>query len=121
MTIKIKLFLLFVCVLSTDFSLCYASTLPVKYFAQLPDVSDVSLSPNGKKIASLVRVDVPGQKGIAAQVTDLETGKSKIVLFSDNTTYVIYRLRWKDDRTLLAHGFSATEQGSWKNRLPPIN
>ncbi len=95
-----------------------AHTLPIEYFSRLPDVSDVSLSPNGKKMASLVRVDIPGQKGISAQVTDLETGKSRPVLFSDNTSYVIYRLHWKDDKTLLAHGFAALDQDSWGNRQP---
>lgn len=104
--------------LLAGFPLCYAGALPVEHFAQLPDVSQVSLSPNGKKIASLVRVDIPGQKGIAAQVKNLEDGKSSIVLFSDNTTYVIYSLYWKDDRTLLAHGFAPLEQASWGHGQP---
>jgi acetyl esterase/lipase len=110
---KISLLRLFVGVFCVGFSLCYANTVPIEYFSQLPDVSTVSLSPNGKKIASLVRVDIPGQKGISAQVTDLETGKSKQVLFSDNTSYVIYDLYWKDDKTLLAHGFAALNQKAW--------
>lgn len=97
---------------------CYAGDPQVEHFAQLPDVSNISLSPNGKKIASLVRVDIPGQKGIAAQVKDLESGKSSIVLFSDNTTYVIYSLYWKDDKTLLAHGFAPLEQASWGHGQP---
>ncbi len=113
MTVKIRSLLFFTGILLMGSAPCYASSLPVEYFAQLPDVSDVTISPNGKKIASLVRVDIPGQKGIAAQVTDLETGKSKQVLFTDNLTFVLFDLHWKDDKTLLAHGFSAMEKRSW--------
>lgn len=117
MTKKIGPLSFFTGVLLAGFSLCQANSLP-EHFAQLPDVSNVSLSPNGKKLASLVRVDIPGQKGIAAQVKNLENGKSSIVLFSDNTTYVIYALYWKDDRTLLAHGFAPLEQASWGHGQP---
>lgn len=86
-----------------------AKPVPLEYFAQLPDVSGVELSPDGNKLASMVRVDLPDQKGISVQVTNLSTGKSDIVLFSDNAKYVIHRLQWKDNVTLLAYGFSPEE------------
>lgn len=86
-----------------------AKPVPLEYFAQLPDVSGVELSPDGTKLASMVRVDLPDQKGISVQVTNLASGESDIVLFSDNSQYVIHRLQWKDNVTLLAYGFAPEE------------
>lgn len=80
--------------------------VPIEAFSQLPDVQQVVLSPNGKLLASAVRVDLPGKKGISVQLTNLETNKSKILLFTDNSRYVIYNIVWKDNVTLMAHGFA---------------
>ena len=49
--------------------------LPVEAFASIPDVSSVQLSPDGKKIASIVRVEQPKLKGTVVSILDLETGE----------------------------------------------
>src|SRR5690606_3240690 len=47
------------------------------------------------------------------QVTELETQKSDIVLFTDNSKYFIDGIHWKDSRTLLAHTFFPAERDTW--------
>jgi dipeptidyl aminopeptidase/acylaminoacyl peptidase len=90
-----------------------AEKLPVETFSQLPDVANLSLSPDGNKIASMVRVDLAEKQGTAVQVVDPKTKTSKILLFSDNKDFVIYRVYWKDNKTLLVHGFAPLEQKTW--------
>lgn len=90
-----------------------AAALPVEAFAQLPDVSSVSLSPDGSKLVAIIRVDLPDAKGSAVQVTTLSDGNSKMVLFSDNQKYFISQAQWKDNKTLLVDTFYPSERNSW--------
>ncbi|MCF2948033.1 S9 family peptidase [Paraglaciecola aquimarina] len=90
-----------------------ATPLPVEHFANLPDVSNLSLSPNGKKLVSFVRIDAAGNKGIAIQVTQLKTGKQDFVLFTDNTKYFLNNVNWKDDKTLLVTTMYPSERDTW--------
>ncbi|SMF43502.1 Dipeptidyl aminopeptidase/acylaminoacyl peptidase [Alteromonadaceae bacterium Bs31] len=105
-----SLVLLLCCLLSTSAT---AKVLPVDYFANLPDVSSVALSKDGKKLSSIIRFDVDKTKGTAIQVTNLETGKNKIVLFSDNSKYFIGAAYWKDDVSLLVHTWYPAERDTW--------
>lgn len=91
----------------------FATPLTVENFANLPDVSNVSLSPNGKKLVSFVRIDTADNKGIAIQVTQLETGKKDFVLFSDNTKYFLNNVYWKDEQTLLVTTMYPSERDTW--------
>lgn len=79
----------------------YAEKLPVSYFASLPDVSHVILSPDGESVASLQRVDVQGIKGTSLNVVDLATGKSTLLLFVDNEEQRIRWIRWANDKKIL--------------------
>lgn len=79
--------------------------LPVDYFGGLPDVGYVTLSPDGKKLASFVKIDTDKVKGTSVQVVNLESGKSKLVLFSDNIKFHFYHMSWKNDKTLLVNIF----------------
>jgi dipeptidyl aminopeptidase/acylaminoacyl peptidase len=88
----------------------FANTLSVDDFGQLPDVRQVILSADGKKLASIVRVDLPNQKGQAVQVLDISTKKSELLLFTDNTSMFLSTLFWKDNKTLLANVYSPTER-----------
>lgn len=90
-----------------------AKPLPVEHFASLPDVSNLNLSPDGKKLSAVIRIDVNATQGAAVQVTDLESGKKDIVLFSDNQKYFINWVRWKDNRTLLVGTFHPDERNTW--------
>lgn len=91
----------------------YSSTLKTEDFSQLPDVSSVQLSPDGKKLASFIRINTPEQKGTGVQVTELETKQIKIVLFSDNTKYFLNSMYWKDEKTLLVTTFYPSERDTW--------
>lgn len=92
---------------------CLAGVPPVEYFAQLPDVRSVTLSPEGKKLSAITRIDLGKQKGTGIQVTDLQTGKSQIVLFSDNSKYFIGSAYWKDDSTLLVKTWYPAKRDTW--------
>ena len=91
----------------------HSAPMPVENFAHLPDVSYVNLSPNGKKLSSIVRIDVGETNGAGVQVTDLETGNHDILLFSDNTNYFLGGVWWKDDHTLLATTWYPSERDTW--------
>ena len=62
-----------------------AKPLATEDFSSLPDVSRLSLSGSGEKIASVIRLDVENQKGSVIQVANVKTGEKKIVLFTDNS------------------------------------
>lgn len=101
-----KVFLRLLCFLSAFFAFSsFAASLPLEHFASLPDVSHLHLSPDGKKLASVVRVELENVRGSAVQVTRLDTGKQDFVLFTDNEKYIINWLNWKDSRTLLVGTF----------------
>lgn len=93
----------------------HSSPLTTEDFSQLPDVSNLVLSPSGKKLASTVRVSVGDTQGVAVQVMDLATKKSKMVLFSDNSKFFFKGIGWKDDTTLMATVFTPAERDSFIN------
>lgn len=91
----------------------FGKPLPVEYFGQLPDVARVQLAPGGEKISSIIRIDVDKTNGMAVEVANLKTGKRKIVLFTDNSKYVISWTRWKDDKTLLVSTWFPADRDTW--------
>lgn len=94
-----------------DFGL--ADMLPVKYFASLPDVSQVKLSPDGGHIASLVRVDLEDLQGSSVSLINTQTGKSKSLLFTRNEKYRMRSLRWGNNSTILVNiAFPANRYGT---------
>lgn len=105
-------YILFALVIS--FSLpAFSDILPLEYFANLPDVSNVDLSPNGSKVSAVVRIDVGESKGMGVQVTNLETGKVDIVLFTDNSKYFLGDVWWKDNKTLLVETWFPADRDTW--------
>ncbi len=79
-----------------------AEVLPVKYFAGLPDVTDVALSPDGQHVASLNKVDLKRAQGSTLMVTNVKTGKSKSLVFTkDNEKYIRW-VRWGNNTKILA-------------------
>jgi len=90
-----------------------ASDLNTESFSQLPDVSNLVLSPSGKKLASTVRVSVGDTQGVAVQVMDLATKKNKMVLFTDNSKFFFKWIGWKDDTTLMVSTFTPAERDTW--------
>lgn len=77
-----------------------AAPLPAKAFASLPDVTNATLSPNGKKIASLQRYEFNGKSGVSLSVFDAESGKHKNITSSDNTKFVIGWITWVNNEEL---------------------
>lgn len=106
-------------VLSVSLLIVYPSAaiseLRTEDFSQLPDVSRVVLSPDGKRLASTIRINVGETQGVAVQVIDLDTKKNKIVLFTDNSEFFMNWLSWKDNKTLLAGVFSPSERDTVVN------
>lgn len=96
------------------FTLTASAQNPLSYndFAQLPDASRLTLSPDGKTLAAVVRVALPDQQGVAVQVTKLSSGEREFMLFTDNSQYFIDWLRWKDERTLLVGSFYPSQRDS---------
>ncbi|WP_153913036.1 alpha/beta hydrolase family protein [Shewanella sp. TC10] len=91
----------------------YAQKLPVEDFASIPDVSHVSMSPNGKKIASLVRLNTDEMKGSIINILDIDTKESIYPIQTDNEKFVILSLSWANNDTLLIKAkFPATRYGT---------
>ncbi|TQV73800.1 S9 family peptidase [Aliikangiella marina] len=79
----------------------HGSNLSVELFASLPDVSNVKLSPNGKKVASLIRVNSKDKNGTAINLLDIESGKKSYPVFVENIKYTITDIHWKGNENLL--------------------
>ncbi len=97
-----SLYFLVTLVFVTLSSSSLADKLPVKAYASLPDVDDAILYPDGTKVASLVRVYLPNQKGIAVSIYDVKKNKNDYLVFTDNSKYTITSLAWGNDDFLLA-------------------
>lgn len=69
---------------------------PVENFARLPRVSQVSLSPDGERIAALMNVE-----GQTVLVVQLPGHKPKSILFTDNKQHHFGWVRWVNDERLV--------------------
>lgn len=78
-----------------------AQQLPLEAFASLPDVQHMSLSPDGRYLASSIRVDTDMIEGRAVSIIDLETGEQKLPLMAKNETYTLTWMNWANDNQLL--------------------
>jgi dipeptidyl aminopeptidase/acylaminoacyl peptidase len=74
-----------------------AQSLPVTAFSTLPRISDVLMSPDGKKITYLQNV---GNKTALVSL-DFETGKMTTVYVADNEKFTFNRLAWANNDTVL--------------------
>lgn len=95
-----RLCLLFICITLPLSLFAQTPKLPVSAFANLPDVTDVSLSPDGSKIASVVRVD-DDEIGNVISITDLKTNKTTQPIVVEKPKYKVQYLRWANNRYLL--------------------
>ncbi|TVZ41861.1 dipeptidyl aminopeptidase/acylaminoacyl peptidase [Alteromonadaceae bacterium 2753L.S.0a.02] len=96
---KLKIyFILVVLIISCQ---SYGAQLPVEAYAALPDVRSVIMSPDGKHLSSLVRIDLPDVKGTAVNIYALDSGKSSYPLLAKNETYSINWTTWANDEILL--------------------
>lgn len=87
--------------------LCTSSAnaqLPVESYAQLPNMSKVSLSPSGKAVAYLQNYE--GE--LVLTTYDLKTQKKRYILKTDNKTIALSWYDWATDE-LLIFGADYTE------------
>ncbi|WP_285163691.1 alpha/beta hydrolase family protein [Shewanella goraebulensis] len=87
--------------LSSLMSFAENQQLPVEAFASIPDVSHVTMSPNGTKIASLVRSEAKGMEGTLVNILDIDTRESSYPIQTDNEKFVILSMSWANDDLLL--------------------
>jgi len=83
--------------------------MPVEAFSRLPDVSYMKLSPDGKKVASLVRYEKGESKGVVLLMYDTTTEKSSLLLTSDNKKYTLEWLAWEGNDSLLIGTYYPTK------------
>lgn len=75
----------------------FAETLPVEYFASLPEVQSAQLSPDGTKLAGIVTV-----QGHPTVVTkEIATDKTFALIRTDNEKAKINWIRWGNSERLL--------------------
>lgn len=70
-------------------------------FSHLPNISQVSLSPNGKKLVFLARLDDEKRKGTAVYIFDVATKKSFSPIYASNEKFLIGWVHWANDDQLL--------------------
>lgn len=93
-------------------NIALAASLPVEAFANLPDVRFVTLSPDGTKVASLIRVSTPTLDGQMLSIRDIKTNKDIFPVQTDNQKFVILSLTWaNNDIVLIKAKYPATRRG----------
>ena len=92
---------------------CSAVALTTEDFSRLPDANRLVLSPDGKKLASIVRLDSGPIHGNAVQVMDLASKKINYALFTDNSKFFLNWIQWKDNTTLLTGAFTPSERETY--------
>lgn len=90
-----------------------AAKLPLEYFASLPDIAQVQLSPDGQHVASIVRVKNDDSQGVVLSLTDLENRQQKSLLYASNEKFVINWIAWaNNDKMLVSAVFPAVRYGT---------
>jgi dipeptidyl aminopeptidase/acylaminoacyl peptidase len=109
----ITLLILLLITLSKVWAAPAESMIPVEAFATLPDVSQLQLSPSGKHVASIVRMDTPEKKGVAINIYDIDIKQSSHPLWLDNAKHVINWIHWVNNEQLLVSArFPARRYGT---------
>ncbi|WP_254605722.1 hypothetical protein [Pseudoalteromonas sp. JC28] len=82
--------------------------LPVESYAQLPNMSKVSLSPSGKAVAYLQNYE----GNLVLTVHDLKTHKKNYILQTDNKTIALGWYDWaSDDMLLFGANYTKVQRG----------
>ncbi|GGQ04284.1 alpha/beta hydrolase family protein [Shewanella litoralis] len=107
-----RIFWLLVVIFAPLSNIALTSPLPVDAFANLPDVRFVTLSPDGTKIASLIRVNSNTLDGQMLSIRDINTNKDIFPVQTDNQKFVILSLTWaSNDIILITAKYPATRRG----------
>ncbi|MFY0640478.1 MAG: S9 family peptidase [Bermanella sp.] len=96
-----RVFFVLTCLCFFNQALALVERLPVSAFADLPDVRQVHLSPNGEYIASIVQSSIDNKDVSVLTVLDLKTNTSTSLLHADNITSKLGWIRWANDQQIL--------------------
>lgn len=97
----LRLFMLAAAVLFAVHTTAAPPLLPLEHFANKPDVANLTLSPDGKRLASLVRIDLPDLKGTALSLYNLETKETTYGLMANDEVHFIRWIEWASNETVL--------------------
>ncbi|MGZ9896891.1 alpha/beta hydrolase family protein [Shewanella gaetbuli] len=103
--------------------------LPVEAFASIADVSNVTLSPDGQNIATVVKMDLENQQGSLVSIYNVASGESIYPVQTDNQKFTITGLTWASNDLLfiyakfpaVRYGTPTTESRLFKYRLSDKN
>ncbi|TLU66784.1 S9 family peptidase [Thalassotalea litorea] len=73
---------------------------PIEAFSSTPDVANVTLSPDGRYLASIVKV-TGESSGSVVSIVDIDTQSTLHSMFTDNNKYVLTSLFWANNEVLL--------------------
>jgi len=108
-----KALISFLFIIVSSFTFAATEKLVLEDIVSIPDVSDVTLAPNGRYIAYMVRVNTKTHQGVLVKMYDVESEKEKHLVFSDNQKYVITSIFWGNNNTLLIKAkFPANRYGT---------
>lgn len=97
---------------------------PVELFAELPEYRQVQLSPDGSKVASLVKIDSDGRLGTAVEIIDIDNVTADYVAYAGIDDFKINWIRWANNsRILVSARFPAERYGTptTETRLLNVN
>ncbi|MGJ8692887.1 MAG: alpha/beta hydrolase family protein [Thalassotalea sp.] len=95
--------------------IAYSSDIKLSYqdIVSIPDVSNVALSPNGRYVAYMIKVDAKEKQGVLVLMMDTKDNSKKQLAFSENEKYVITSILWGNNDVLLMKAkFPAMRHGT---------
>jgi dipeptidyl aminopeptidase/acylaminoacyl peptidase len=95
-----RLILITLLVLSSV-NISFAQPLTLEDIVSIPDVSDVRLSPNGRFIAYVVRLETEKRSGKLINIYDSDNETVKNLAYSQNEKYIIANIFWGNNDVIL--------------------
>ena len=83
----------------------HGKELDAEVFASLPAMESVSLSPDGTKVASLIRRVKDGKQATYVNIYDLATKSNEYPVSVDDSKYQLIGLTWKNERFILIESY----------------
>lgn len=96
-----KTLLLMTLLVLSSLNLTAAQLLSLEDIVSIPDVSDVRLSPNGRFITYLVRVETEKLNGKLINIYDTDNETVKNLAYSDNEKYTVSNIFWGNNDVIL--------------------
>ncbi len=96
-----KILLLITLLFFSSVNYTHAQSLSLEDIVSIPDVSDVRLSPNGRFIAYLVRIETEKLSGKLINVYDTDNETVKNLAYSQNEKYIIANIFWGNNDVIL--------------------